>query len=416
MDIYSRASNAYRNPVIRNIKGKWRPPMRIARLLSNIQPSATLALNAKTQELRAQGVNIISLAVGEPDFDTPKHVRDAAKQAIDQGFTRYTPVPGTPEVRQAIAGYFKQFYGVDAPKEATMATCGGKHALYNLFLCLLDPGDEILIPSPYWVSYPDMAALAGAKSVVVPTRASDNYLATVESLERARTSKTRVLVLNSPSNPTGGVYSADQLDAIANWAKDNDVFIVSDEVYDQLVYEPARPASLSPFWQRHPECVAVVGALSKSFAMTGWRMGFVLAHPDMIKAMTKIQSQSTSNICSVVQKAAVAALTGPWDEVASMRQAFARRRNLAMDIIATWKGVTCPKPDGAFYLFPDISARFSASVPDSSAMSRKILEKALVAAVPGVAFGEDRCIRFSYALDESTLEQALLKVGDVLAE
>lgn len=389
--------------------------MRIASLLSKIQPSATLALNAKTQELRAQGVDIVSLAVGEPDFETPEHVRTAAKEAMDQGFTRYTPVAGTPEVRQAIAGYYKQFYGVDAPKEATMATCGGKHALYNIFLSLLDPGDEVLIPSPYWVSYPDMAALAGAVSVFVPTEAKDNYLATVENLEKARTSKTRVLVLNSPSNPTGGVYSAEQLDAIAEWAKANDVFIISDEVYDQLVYEPFKPASLSPFWQRHPECVAIVGALSKSFAMTGWRMGFVLAHPDLIKAMTKIQSQSTSNICSVVQKAAVAALTGPWDEVARMRKAFARRRDLAMDIIATWKGVTCPKPDGAFYLFPDVSACFTADTPNSSAVSEKILEQAKVAVVPGVAFGEDRCVRLSYALDDATLEQALLKMGDVLA-
>ena len=211
------------------------------------------------------------------------------------------------------------------------------------------------------------------------------------------------------------MYSADQLDAIANWAKDNDVFIVSDEVYDQLVYEPALPASLSPFWQRHPECVAVVGALSKSFAMTGWRMGFVLAHPDMIKAMTKIQSQSTSNICSVVQKAAVAALTGPWDEVASMRQAFARR-DLAMDIIAHLEGRDLPQARRARSICSGhlgsvfrLGAGFLRHEPENSG-------KGPGGAVPGVAFGEDRCIRFSYALDESTLEQALLKVGDVLAE
>lgn len=388
--------------------------MRISDRLKKLKPSATLAVNAKAQELKAQGREVVSLAVGEPDFGTPDHVREAAKKAIDDGFTRYTPVPGIPDLRNAIAGYYGQFYGVCPKAENTIATGGGKQALYNLLMALLNPGDEVLIPAPYWVSYPAMVELADGVPVIVPTGPENGFLVSVRDLEAVCTPRTSVLILNSPSNPTGGHYAQEALDEIARWAKARGVFIISDEVYDRLVYEPAKPSTLSHFWQKHPENVAIVGALSKSFCMTGWRVGWTLAHADLVKACAKIQGQSTSNINSITQKAAIAALTGPWTLVDEMKTAFVRRRDLALDVIRSWPGVTCPKPDGAFYLFPVVEKYYTPEMPDSAAMCTRLLEEAGVALVPGSAFGDDRCVRFSYAVADEVLMTALSKVGKVL--
>ncbi|WP_027191022.1 pyridoxal phosphate-dependent aminotransferase [Fundidesulfovibrio putealis] len=388
--------------------------MRISLKLSRIQPSATLAMNAKAQELKAQGKAVISLAVGEPDFPTPEHVKDAAKAALDANFTRYTPVPGIPDLRDAVAGYFTRFYGVTPPREAVIVSNGGKQVLYNLFMALLNPGEEVLIPAPYWVSYPDMVLLAGGKPVPVPTEPEDDFLVSVEALDKACTPGTRVLVLNSPSNPTGCCYNKAQLDAIMEWAIRRNVFVISDEIYDQLVYAPSEPASCIGWWEKHPENVAVVNGLAKSFAMTGWRIGYGVAHPDLVKAQSKIQGQSTSNVCSFAQKGAVAALTGSFEYVEMMRANFQRRRDLAMKIVSGWPGVKCPNPGGAFYLFPDVSACYTDKTPDSASLCTRILEEALVALVPGSAFGDDRCIRFSYAVDDETLIKALEAVGKVL--
>ncbi|WP_319541079.1 pyridoxal phosphate-dependent aminotransferase [uncultured Pseudodesulfovibrio sp.] len=387
--------------------------MRISDRLARIKPSATLAVNAKALELRAQGREVISLAVGQPDFGTPAHVCDAAKAALDEGFTRYTPVPGIPELREAVAGYYTKFYGAQACADNTIISNGGKQVLYNLLMAVVNPGDEVLIPAPYWVSYPAMVQLVDGVSVFVPTTADENYLVTVEALEAARTDSTRVLILNSPSNPTGCCYTQEQLEAIAQWARDNKIFIISDEVYDRLVYAPFEPVSLSKTWETYPETIAIVGALSKSFCMTGWRVGYALAHEDLVKAMSKIQGQSTSNINSITQKAAHAALIGPWDIVDEMKEAFVRRRDLAYEIITGW-GAKCPKPDGAFYLFPVLDQFYTEDAPDSAAMCTKILEEAGVALVPGSAFGDDKCIRFSYAVDDETLKEALARVGKVL--
>ncbi|WP_243439644.1 pyridoxal phosphate-dependent aminotransferase [Fundidesulfovibrio soli] len=388
--------------------------MRISLKLSRIKPSATLAMNAKAQELKAQGVSVISLAVGEPDFPTPAHVKAAAVAALEADFTRYTAVPGIPELRDAVGGYFGRFYGVTPPREAVIVSNGGKQVLYNLFTALLNPGEEVLIPAPYWVSYPDMTILAGGVPVPVPTNPEDNFLVSVEALDKACSPNCRVLVLNSPSNPTGCCYTREQLDAIMEWAVSRNIFVISDEIYDQLVYAPSEPASCVGWWEKHPENVAVVNGLAKSFAMTGWRIGYCVAHPDLIKAQSKIQGQSTSNVCSFAQKGAVAALTGSYDCVAEMRAAFKRRRDLAMEVVSTWEGVRCPNPGGAFYLFPDVSARYSASTPDSTTLCTRILEEAKVALVPGAAFGDDRCVRFSYAVDDNTLLAALEAVGKVL--
>jgi len=387
--------------------------MRISDRLSRIKPSATLAVNTKAQELRDQGREIISLAVGQPDFGTPEHVCEAAKAALDEGFTRYTPVPGIPELRKGVADYYANFYGAATKPENAIVSNGGKQVLYNLLMAVVNPGDEVLVPAPYWVSYPAMVQLADGVTVTVPTTAEDDYLVTVEGLEAVRTDKTTVLILNSPSNPTGCCYTQEQLDEIADWAIKNDIFIISDEVYDRLVYAPFTPVSLAKKWEESPESIAIVGALSKSFCMTGWRVGYALGHEDLVKAMVKIQGQSTSNINSITQKAAVAALTGPWDIVDEMKESFVRRRDLAHEIITGW-GATCPKPDGAFYLFPVLDQFYTEETPDSAAMCTKILEDAGVALVPGSAFGDDKCIRFSYAVDDKTLLEALTKVGKVL--
>lgn len=388
--------------------------MRISDRLARIKPSATLAVNAKAQELKAQGREIVSLAVGQPDFGTPPHVCDAAKQALDEGFTRYTPVPGIPELREAVAGYYDRFYGAKAEGANTIISNGGKQVLYNLLMALINPGDEVLIPSPYWVSYPAMVQLAEGVSVFVPTTPDQHFLVSVDDLEQLRTDRTRVLILNSPSNPTGCCYTQAQLDDIAAWARQHDVFIISDEVYDRLVYDPATPASLSKLWEAHPESIAIVGALSKSFCMTGWRVGYALAHEELVKAMVRIQGQSTSNINSVTQKAALAALSGSWDILDDMKKAFVRRRDMAYDIIVNGWGANCPKPDGAFYLFPVLKQFYTPETPDSASMCTRILEQAGVALVPGSAFGDDDCIRFSYAVDDDVLRSALDKVGKVL--
>ena len=388
--------------------------MRTALRMRLVAPSATLGMAAKAADLRRQGKAILDLSAGEPDFNTPQHIKDAAKKAIDDNFTRYTPVPGTPLLRETIAGHFKKTYGVPVPKEAVIATNGGKQALYNLFMAVLNPGDEVLVPAPYWVSYPDMIRLAGAEPVPVPSTPENGFLLSVEDLDRAATPATRALVVNSPSNPTGAHYTAEQLDAIVAWAVSRNIYVVSDEIYDRLVYEPATPASMAGCFALHPENVAVLGGLSKSFAMTGWRMGYALAHPDVVRAMSTLQSQSTSNICSIVQRAAYAALTGPMDCVEEMRQAFARRRDLCLSIIKTWDKAVCPTPSGAFYLFPCLSAYYTSAVPNSTALSEALLAECGVATVPGVAFGEDRCVRLSYATSDDVLEKALGIMGDFL--
>ena len=389
--------------------------MTFSRRVSSIQPSATLAINARAQEMRSRGEAVVSLAVGEPDFPTPEHIILAAKQALDDGFTRYTPVPGIPELRKAAAGYFSRTYGIECSWMEVMISNGGKQCLYNLLQALIDPGDEVLIPAPYWVSYPAFVQLAEGTPVIVPSEPEENFLISKKNLETLVTPRTKVLILNTPSNPTGCHYSLRKLEELAEWAVSRNIFVICDEVYDQLVYPPAEPASLCSFWTKYPDNTAVVNGLSKTFSMTGWRVGFVLAHQDLIKAMSKIQGQSTSNICSIAQKAALAALEGPFEMVASMRKSFVRRRDMALDIISSWRGAVCPKPDGAFYVFPSIDSFYNTQVDSSTKLCQAVLEEEKIALVPGEAFGDDRCVRISYALQEDVLIDCLSRIGNFLA-
>lgn len=388
--------------------------MKFADRVAQIKPSATLAVNAKALELKAQGHKIISLSVGEPDFPPPAHIGQAAKDAIDANFTRYTAVPGIPELRSAAASYFTRFYGVEAAAENIIITNGGKQGLFNLFQILINPGDEVIIPAPYWVSYPAMVELAGGVPAIVSAGAEKQFKITVEDLAKAITPRSRMLILNSPSNPTGACYTEEELDALTEFALSKGLFIISDEIYDQLVYAPAKPASLCKWWAKYPEQVCIANGLAKSFSMTGWRLGYVLGSPELIKTLSKIQGQSTSNVCSITQKAALAALTGSFDSLAPRRENFKKRRDLALGIIAGWKDVLCPKPDGAFYLFPDVHKLYTKEMPNSAAMCTRLMEEAGVALVPGIAFGDDNCVRISYAVDEATLTEALTKIGNCL--
>ena len=287
-----------------------------------LKPSATLAVNALALELARTGRDIISLSVGEPDFDTPRSVKAAAVQAIEEGFTKYTAEAGMPELRRAAAEYFNHNYAASAGVENILIGNGGKQCLFNAVMALLNPGDEALLPAPYWVSYPAMIEIAGGKTVVVKSGAERGFKIQPEDLERHFTPRTRICILNSPSNPTGIIYTQSEMDALAALAVERKILLISDEIYDQLVYAPAKHYSLCGWWKKHPENFAVVNGVSKSFAMTGWRLGYIMAHPDLIKAAGKLQGQSTSNVCSITQKAALAALSGPMPELPVMRASF----------------------------------------------------------------------------------------------
>ena len=390
--------------------------MQISDRLMNIQPSLTLAMNAKALELKEQGVMVTSLAVGEPDFPTPKHICEAAKQAIDSNFCRYTAVPGIMELRKAVCGYYQNQYDLSIEPANVIIGAGGKHALYNYIMTVVNPGDEVIIPAPYWVSYPDMVKLAEGVPVFVKAGAEAKFKVTAEQIREAITPRTKLLILNSPSNPTGAVYTAEELEGIMKVAIEAGILVLADEMYDQLVFEPAEMASVSPWVAKYPEQVSILCGVSKSFAMTGWRCGYLVSHKEIIKKCSTLQGQCTSNICSITQKAALAALTGPMDCVATMRAAFQRRRDMALEIIDGWKFAVCPHPDGAFYLFVDVHNCYRKTVHNSLELSQYLLDKIHVALTPGVAFGDDNCIRFSYAVSDETLRMAVAKVGDVLAE
>ena len=390
--------------------------MKISQRIENIKESATLSINAKAQELKANGVNIISLAVGEPDFPTPKHIIDAAKKALDNGETKYTPVAGTALLRKSIANHYSKKHNIEVKAEHIIVSNGGKQTLYNLLMTLVDKGDEVLVPSPYWVSYPAMVSLAEGIFVPVPTRASDNFLVTTKLLEEKVSPKTRVLILNSPSNPTGCYYTQEQLDEIALWAKERNIFIIADEVYEELVYAPAKQSTLCNFWEKNKEHVAISSALSKSMSMTGWRIGHCIAHKDLIDAMTKLQGQTTSNVNSIAQSAAVVAFNSPWTIIEEMKESFIKRRNMAHKIISSWDNVVCPLSDGAFYLFPTMSSYYSEKIPNSTALCSYLLEEAGVALVPGIAFGDDACLRISYVVNEKVLMEALNNITLALAK
>jgi aspartate aminotransferase len=377
--------------------------MKLAARVSQVTPSITLAIAAKAKAMKAEGIDVCSFSAGEPDFDTPVHIKAAAKKALQEGKTKYGPASGEPKLREAIAKKLRTDNGLDYKAENVIVTNGGKHSLFNLMLAVIEPGDEVIIPAPYWLSYPEMVTLAGGISVIVPTSASTGYKITPEQLQKAITPKTKLFILNSPSNPTGMVYTPEEIKALAKVVVEADIFVVSDEIYEKIVYDGAQQLSIASLGEEIFNRTIISNGFAKAYSMTGWRIGYLAGPVDIIKATITIQSHSTSNVCTFAQYGAIAALEESQECVEQMRQAFAQRRQLMLERLNAIPGLSCPKPDGAFYLFPDISKTGLKSLEFCDAL----LQEQQVAVIPGVAFGADDNIRLSYATDMATIEKGM---------
>ncbi|QWR76628.1 pyridoxal phosphate-dependent aminotransferase [Candidatus Magnetomonas plexicatena] len=384
-----------------------------------IKPSATLSIDSKAKEMKASGVDVISFALGEPDFDTPDNIKEAAIKAIKSGFTKYTPVGGVPELKDAIINKLKTDNSLEYDRTEIVVSCGAKHSLYNAAQALYSPGDEVLIPAPYWVSYPDQVLLNDAVPVIVDCREEDLFMVTADSLKEKITKKTKAVILNYPSNPTGYTYDKKTLEGIAEVALKHNLFIVSDEIYEKLLYDGLTHISIASIDKEVKKKTIVINGLSKSHAMTGWRIGYAAGDKSVIKAMENIQSQSTSNPTSISQKAAIEAMTGQQETVSIMVKEFDKRREFIVKELNEIPGVSCRRPQGAFYAFPNIKAHLGKSVgsrkvADSSDMAMYLLEDAAVALVPGGAFGMEGYIRISYATSMEVIKEGLNRIKKAL--
>lgn len=377
--------------------------MKLADRIAQITPSLTLEIAAKAKALKAEGIDVCSFSAGEPDFDTPDHIKAAAAKALDAGKTKYGPVSGEPKLRECIANKLKTDNGLDYKAENVIVTNGGKHSLYNLMVAILNPGDEVIIPAPYWLSYPEMARLADAVPVILPTTEESGYKITAAQLRAAITPKTKLLVFNSPSNPTGMVYSPAEVEAIAQVVVEKDILVVSDEIYEKILYEDEKHVSIGSLGEEIFKRTIISNGFAKAYSMTGWRLGYLAGPLPIVKATSTIQSHSTSNVCTFAQYGAIAALEGSQDCVAEMVEAFTKRRQVMFDRLTAIPGMICPKPTGAFYMFPNISATGMKSLE----FSKALLDSEKVAVIPGIAFGADDCIRLSYATDLATIEKGM---------
>jgi aspartate aminotransferase len=389
----------------------------LSRRAARLKPSATLAISAKAKELKAKGVNVVDFGAGEPDFPTPVHIREAAKKSLDRGETFYTPVPGTPALRKAVASRLAVDYGLEYKPEQILVSCGAKHSLFNIFQAVLDPGDEVLVPGPYWVSYPEMIEIAEGTPIPVIAREEDGFVPREDEILERISPRTKAVVLNSPSNPTGAVYTESFLECVARAACEKDLLVISDEIYDKLVYDGASIRSVASYPGMR-ERTLLVNGVSKTYAMTGFRIGYLATvREDILKAAANIQSQSTSNPCSTAQAAAIEALTASQDEVEKMRLIFQARRDLMVDELATIEGLSAVKPGGAFYVFVNVSAFVrSGKIPDSAAFAARLLEEKHVACVPGGPFGSDDHIRLSFATNEDTIREGMRRLREMCAE
>jgi aspartate aminotransferase len=395
--------------------------MKLAERIGQIKPSLTLAVDTKAKAMKKAGLDMVSFGVGEPDFDTPEHIKEAAIQAIRDGFTKYTPVSGIDELKEAVCFRFKEDLGLDYRPDEIMISCGGKHVLYNIAQALWGPGDEVIVPAPFWVSYPPMILLAGATPVVVPTREEKGFKLTPEELKAAITPQTRAIILNSPSNPTGSVYSRSELMALGEVITASDLTVISDDIYDKILFDRLSFSNLAMLGAGFKERTLVVNGVSKTYAMTGWRIGFLAGPKEVIGAINKIQSHSTSNPTSIAQKASVTALRGPQDFIRQMVSEFDRRRVYIADRLKSLPGVKVAIPQGAFYIFPNFSSYYGRKAGDrvianSLDLADYFLEKAHVAVVPGAAFGEEECLRFSYATSLEQIEKGMDRLEKALKE
>jgi aspartate aminotransferase len=379
---------------------------KISQRAASLSPSLTLAIDAKAKQMKADGQDVVGFGAGEPDFDTPQHIKDAAAKALAAGFTKYTPSSGIPELRQAIADKFKQENGLSYKPSQVIVSCGGKHSCYNVVIATCQEGDEVIIPAPYWLSYPEMVKLASAKPVIIETTDRTEFKVTPDQLRAAITPRTRLFILNSPSNPTGSVYTPEEIKALGDVCVERGVLIMSDEIYEHLLYEGAQHKSVATFSQAHYDHTIIVHGFAKAWSMTGWRLGFLAAPEPIAKAIDAVQSHSTSNPTSFAQKGAVAALTGPNDHLQSWLSEYDRRRAYAWNRLNSISGISCVNSKGAFYLFPNIA---SLGLKSADFCSR-LLESEKVAAVPGIAFGADDYLRISYATSMANIEKGLDRI------
>ena len=376
---------------------------KISRRAASLSPSLTLAIDAKAKQMKADGLDVVGFGAGEPDFDTRQHIKDAAAKALADGFTKYTPSSGIPELRQAIADKFNRDNGLTYKPSQIIVSCGGKHSCYNVILATCEEGDEVIIPAPYWLSYPEMVKLTSATPIILETSDKTEFKVTPEQLRAAITPRTRLFILNSPSNPTGSLYTRAEIKALGDICVEKGVLIMSDEIYEKLVYDGAEHVSVASFSPAHYDHTILVHGFAKAYSMTGWRLGYLAAPEPIAKAIDAIQSHSTSNPTSFAQKGAVAALNGPQDHLKIWLAEYARRRGYAHKRLNSIPGISCVNAKGAFYLFPNISKLGL----KSAEFCAKLLEQEKVAAVPGIAFGADDYLRISYATSMANIEKGL---------
>lgn len=393
-----------------------RSTIRFSDRVTAMQESPTLAVLNRATALIQQGVDVVDFGPGEPDFATPHAVAEAGKRAIDRGFTKYTNASGTKALREAIAARYNRRYNLGITQDNVIAGNGGKQELFNVALALVRPGDEVIIPSPYWVSFPDQVEFAGGKAIFAKTDPDNHFRPTLADIEAVASAKTRGVIINSPCNPSGAVIRGEEVEAIVEWCAARDAFLVFDETYELFVYEGNEHVSAIRWFNKYPETVIVVNSMSKTFAMTGWRLGYAIAHPDIITALGKIQSHSTSNPSTVAQHAALEALKGVDEDVQRMYQAYCERREWLVGALNQVEGICCTDPDGAFYVFPDISAYFGkAGITDSQSFANFLLDEARVAVVPGGAFGLDSFVRISYATSMERLHEGVRRIKAAVA-
>lgn len=391
--------------------------MNLSKRISSISPSATLAITAKAKQMKAEGINVVGFGAGEPDFDTPEHIKNAAKKALDEGFTKYTPASGTKELKEAVCKKFKSDNDLDYMPEEILVSCGAKHSLYNAIVAICSEGDEVIIPSPYWVSYPEMVKASGAAPVILKTTGKNNFKVLPIQLIEAITPKTKLFILNSPSNPTGMLYSKDELRDIAQILEDKGIYCISDEIYEKIIYDGQEHVSIASLDAKIREMTIVINGVSKAYSMTGWRIGYAAGPRDIIKAMSNLQSHSTSNPTSIAQKAALAALDGPQTPIEEMVSEFKKRRDYIVERLNSMEGISCLKAQGAFYVFPDVSELFGKSfngseIKDSMSLTGLLLNEAKVAVVPGVAFGSDENLRLSYASSLDNIKEGMNRIEE----
>jgi len=395
--------------------------MELAKRARQISPSPTLAIDAQAKKMKAEGVDVISFGVGEPDFDTPEHIKVAAIEAINSGFTKYTAVSGIDDLKQAIIQKFKEDNSLEYQPNQIVVSSGAKHSLYNAIQVLCDEGDEVILPSPYWVSYVEQIKLAGGIPRIVEAKESNGFKLTAEELQQAITPRTKLLILNSPSNPTGAVYTREELEALGRVIEERELWVISDEIYEKLVYDNLCHISIASLSPKLKDLTVVINGVSKAYSMTGWRIGYAAAQPIVAKAMTDLQSHATSNPVSFAQKASVTALLGDQEPLFRMVKEFAKRRDYMLERLNDMTGVICNRPGGAFYLYPNISSFFGKSlgdkqIKDSTGLAEVLLSGARIAVVPGIAFGNEDNIRLSYATSMENIKEGMDRMERLLKQ